>query len=225
MKPYYEHAGITIYHGDCREILPTLGPVDLVLTDPPYGAAIDTNYTKFTDGKGNSKSRNNYAPVIGDDRPFDPTPLLHFRKVILWGTNCFSNRLPMGNWLVWDKRHQSGKQFLPTDGEVAWMKGGSGGKQGGNGVRIYSQTWQGFTRNEQRHGHPTQKPVSLMRWCIAQSRLQEGTILDPYAGSGTTLVAAKKSGMRAIGIEIEERYCETAAKRLDQEVIDFGETA
>lgn len=218
-KPYYEKDGIVIYCGDCREILPHLPKVDLVLTDPPYGANIDTDFSRYS-GERNSS----YDRVIGDDKPFDPSVCMVCKRVIIWGANCFSDRLPMGVWLVWDKRHDSGKSFT-SDAEVAWMKLGAGGKSGGSGVRIYSQIWQGFLRSEQRHGHPTQKPVELFEWCISQYSGEINTILDPFMGSGTTLVAAKNLGRKAIGIEIEERYCEIAVKRLSQEVFDFGGVA
>ena len=222
-KPYYEENGISLYHGNCRDILPTLGPVDLVLTDPPYGANIDVRYSKFTDGHGKSTGTDYENAVIGDDAPFDPAPLMAYPKVILWGANCFSNRLPMGNWLIWDKRTSPDqKQFLPSDGEAAWMKAGSGGKQGGNGVRIFTQRWQGFMRDEQRHGHPTQKPIGLMGWCLKQARLPDfSLVLDPYAGVGSTLVACRRNQQNAIGIEIEERYLEIAANRLRQSEL-FG---
>lgn len=102
-------------------------------------------------------------------------------------------------------RFANGKAYL-SDAEVAWMKGG-------HGTYIYSETCQGFVRKEKAQ-HPTQKPVGLMTWCIEKSRTT-GLILDPFMGAGSTLIAARDLGRRAIGIEIEERYCEIAAKRLD----------
>lgn len=210
MKPYYSEEGITIYLGDCREILPTLPKVDLVLMDPPYGIDFDTDYTRFTTGF--DVERKAHKSVHGDADDFDPAPWLSFPHVIAWGANCFSNRLPMGTWLVWDKRHSNGTAFL-ADAEVAWMKGG-------HGVYIFAKTWQGCLRSEPID-HPTQKPSSLMNWCIEKSGAV-GLILDPYMGSGSTLVAAKRVARAAIGIEIEERYCEIAANRLRQSVLDFG---
>lgn len=211
LKPYYEHAGITIYCGDCREIIPCLTGVDLCLVDPPYGIAFDTNYTRFTSGF--SVERIAHKAIHGDDKPFDPAVLMGFPKIITWGANCYSDRLPMGSWLVWDKRHTNGAAFL-ADAEVAWMKGG-------HGIYIYAQVWQGCLRADPIQ-HPTQKPLGLMAWCIAKANLEaDALILDPYMGSGTTLRAAKDAGYRAIGIEIEERYCEIAANRLRQEVL-FG---
>jgi hypothetical protein len=129
----------------------------------------------------------------------------------------------MGRWLVWDKRFKSGKSFLGSDGETAWMKGG-------HGVRIYQQIWSGVCRSRlhpsevtPRGGvpslHPTQKPVAIGRWCIQQARNVKLT-MDPYAGSGSFMIAAKSLGIRAIGIEIEEAYCETAARRLEQTAVE-----
>jgi DNA modification methylase len=209
MTPYYDHAGITIYLGDCREILPHLPKVDAVITDPPYGIAFDTDYRRFTSGF--NVERKAHKAVHGDSEPFDPQPWLNFKTVVLWGANCFSSRLPMGSWLVWDKRFGNGTAFL-ADAEAAWMKGG-------HGIYLYAVTQQGCIRPEPIQ-HPTQKPVAVMEWCISKSKA-EGLILDPFMGSGTTLVAAKNLGRKAIGIEIEERYCEIAVKRLSQEVFDF----
>lgn len=204
MKPYYRKGGITIYHGNCREIVPTLPKVELLLADPPYGIDFDTDYRRFS-REGIVKPGTNHARVRGDKTAFDPEPWLHFPKVILWGANCFSDKLPKGRWLVWDKRFANGKAFL-TQAETAWMNSG-------HSVQLYSETSQGFIRSEPVQ-HPTQKPVGLMEWCIEKSRTT-GLILDPYLGSGTTLVAAKNLKRQAIGIEIEERYCEIAARRLD----------
>lgn len=209
MTPYYSHAGIEIYHGDCREILPGLPKVDAVITDPPYGIDFDTDYTRFSGGDFGSGKQ--YPRIHGDDQPFDPAPWLNFKHVVLWGGNHFAQRLPRGSWLVWDKRFDNGKAAL-ADAELAWMKGGYG-------TYIFKCTSQGFLRPEPAQ-HPTQKPVSLMEWCITKGKA-DGLILDPFMGSGTTLVAAKNLGRKAIGIEREEPYCEIAAKRLSQEVFEF----
>jgi DNA modification methylase len=206
LKPYYEEKGITIYHGDCRTILPQLPKVDLVLTDPPYGVAWNTDYTRFTSGF--DVQRKCHSKVQGDDKPFDPKFLLGYPSVILWGSNCYCDKLTTGSWLVWDKRHKNGTAFL-ADAELAWWNRG-------HGVYIYAETSQGCIRNEPIE-HPTQKPEGLMRWCI--QKVEPQTILDPFMGSGTTLRAAKDLGRQAIGIEIEERYAEIAARRLQQEVL------
>jgi DNA modification methylase len=223
MKPYYEHAGITIYHGDCREILPTLPKCDLLLTDPPYGVNINTK--THSSGRHNGKSFGlsgsaDFRPVIGDDVPFNPEYVLDYPAVILWGANHYSHRLPASaRWLIWDKRC-GGTPDDNADCEMAWCS-----KSGP--ARIYRQVWRGFFREGEENTsisgaklHPTQKPIALMHWCLGFFPAAE-TVLDPFMGSGTTLVAAKNLGRKAIGIEIEERYCEIAAKRLSQSVFEF----
>lgn len=207
MKPYYRESGITIYCGDSREVLP-LCEVGLIVTDPPYGIHFDTDYRRFTTGF--DAERKNHAAVNGDEKPFDPKFLLHVGgKQVIWGANCFSNKLPLGSWLVWDKRFKNGTAFL-ADAEAAWLSSG-------HGIYLYSVTQQGCIRPE-AIDHPTQKPVAVMEWCIVKAN-QEGAICDPFMGSGSTLVAAKNLGRKAIGIELEERYCEIAANRLRQEVL------
>jgi DNA modification methylase len=210
IKPYYDDGGgRVIYHGDCREILPQISGPDAVVSDPPYGISFDTDYTRFTSGF--DVERTTHKPVANDDKPFDPSPWLNYKFVILWGMNCYSNRLPLGSLLVWDKRFANGKAFL-ADAEVAWFNKG-------HGVYIYSETAQGCIRNDAIQ-HPTQKPVGLMKWCLNKIP-KANHILDPFMGSGTTIRAAKDMGLKAIGIELEEKYCEIAAKRLEQEVFNF----
>lgn len=219
MKPYYEHEGITIYHGDCKEIWHEVPrEVDAIVTDPPYGINWNTDYSKLK-GYGRNKKPNIGGKVWGkihqDDEPFDPAFWLHYPKIIMFGYNHFANKLPTGTCLVWQKCEPSktGNSFL-SECELAWMKGGHG---------VYIQ------KKAHKHGecvseymHPTQKPVEIMQWCISKLKLESyQEILDPYMGSGTTLVAAKELGYKAIGIEIEEKYCEIAAKRLSQEVFKF----
>jgi site-specific DNA-methyltransferase (adenine-specific) len=209
VKPYYQEDGITIYHGDCREWMPSC---ELLVTDPPYGIDFDTDYRRFTTGF--DIERKNHPAVHGDAEPFDPRPFLGCgKKQVIWGANCFSDRLPRGSWLVWDKRFKNGTAFL-ADAEAAWLSTG-------HGIYIYSVTQQGCLRPEPID-HPTQKPAAVMEWCIVKAN-QEGLILDPFMGSGSTLVAANNLGRRAIGIEIEEKYCEIAAKRLSQKVFSFEE--
>lgn len=231
MKPYYDHAGITIYLGDCREILPQLPACDLLLCDSPYGSGLSVDYAeKFQPGKSqwwqNSdrhlSTRHHSKHIFGDTEPFDPSHLLkHPANVhVLWGANWYANRLPdSGGWWVWDKRNGqrdvTESDWPMGEGELAWT-------DKGKGVRIFRHTWFGLIRDSERgkHLHPTQKPVALMVWCIERSGTS-GLILDPYMGSGPVLEAAKMLGRKAIGIEIEECYCEKAAKRLSQEVMNF----
>jgi len=214
MKPYYERNGITIYHGDCREILPTI-KADCVVTDPPYGVSERTD--RLSKGRGKLAVCNDFPPVHGDDKPFDPSDWLSF-PCVLWGANHYASRLPNSpSWLVWDKREGQGPNDN-ADCEMAWTNLGGP-------ARLFRHYWNGMLRASEKslpRQHPTQKPVALMKWCICHTNMPSGTILDPFMGSGTTLVAAKLEGRKAIGIEIEERYCEIAAKRLAQEVLPFG---
>jgi DNA modification methylase len=182
--------------------------VDLVLTDPPYGIDYDRNK------KHKGQKRNN--KVLGDDVPFDPSILLKYQHIILWGANCYASRLPDSKtWICWKKTLTDNSKGQTADFELAWCNciGRS---------RHYEYLWAGAYRVFEcgDYFHPTQKPIALMKWCIELSKTK-GTILDPFMGSGTTLRAAKDLGRKAIGIEIEEKYCEIAAKRLGQEVLAF----
>lgn len=208
MKPYYSEAGIEIYHGDCREILPSLPKVDLVLTDPPYGI----DFTQRTTG----------LKIVGDDQIFDASNILDMGlPTIIWGENYIPD-LPRGGRLIWVKR--AVEQAAPktySDAEIAWTNTT-------NLVRAFRHISDGCIREGAEHGivrmHPSQKPIALMKWCLSFAPSAQ-TILDPFMGSGTTLRAAKDLGRKAIGIEIEEKYCEIAANRLRQEVLKFEAVA
>ncbi len=220
MKPYYEHGGITIYHGDCRG-LPLFLDGCAVVSDPPYGNKIGTWYGQGIRRGAYDVPGKNYPPIHGNDKPFDPAHWLSWPFVLLWGAEHYAQRLPeKGRWLVWDKRCGVIPDRNQGDCEFAWCSE--------PGVsRVFRHIWDGMVKASERgipRQHPTQKPVELMQWCIGFA-LPGLTILDPYAGSGTTLLAAKNLGRRAIGIEIEEKYCEIAAQRLSQEVLDFGDVA
>jgi DNA modification methylase len=223
-EPYYSDDHVTIYHGDCREILPTLRNADgswlfdCIISDPPYGIGVQTNYR--------DRQRcalavcNNYAPIHGDDEPFDPTWLLFMGvPMVLFGANHYADALPaQASWLVWDKLDglKSGREIGfndQADCELVWTNLGGP-------ARILSQRWMGAMKSgreaSDRRVHPTQKPVELMTRIVGMTT---GVVADPFMGSGTTLRAAKDLGRKAIGIEIEERYCEIAAKRLGQAVL------
>jgi len=156
--------------------------------------------------------------IEGEDKPFDPSMFLSFSKVILWGANHFADKLPPSKgWLIWDKRDGVASDNQ-SDCELAWCN--FGGK-----ARIHRQLWRGIARageeNIARSGeklHPHQKPIALIKWCISLAG-EITTILDPFAGSGTTGRAAKDFGKKAVLIECDEHYCEIAARRLQQEVL------
>ena len=206
MKPYYEHAGITIYHGDCREILPTL-KADVVVTDPPYGMAYRSGYSGATVAADEDVSARDRILALWGEKP-----------AIVFGR--WSEPRPAGTVvrLVWDKGEWPGMGDLslpwgPSDEEIYILGRGFVGKRTGTVLR---SNRIGAAEAE----HPTQKPDWLMVRLI--KACPPGVVLDPFMGSGTTLVAAKLEGRQAIGIEIEERYCEIAARRLAQEVLPFG---
>jgi DNA modification methylase len=209
MKPYYDHKGITIYHGDCREILPLI-KADVLITDPPYGYRFASGWASSHQGK---QIKNDNDTSIRDD-------VLNSIS-IPWAV--------FGSWrvvppsgaktaLVYDKGPASGMGDLSIpwkcSWEVIWIggKGWHGRRDEGvlRGHRVV--TWETQGRN-----HVNEKPVSLIMAIIRKA--PSGIILDPFMGSGTTLRAAKDLGRRAIGIEIEEKYCEIAVKRLQQEVL------
>lgn len=206
MTPYYDHNGITIYHGDCREILPTLPKVDLVLTDPPYGLK-----EKLHDGGGWSTNPI-YDAVLKWDVKLTMADLeiviSKAENSIIWGGNYYQFP-PSRCWLIWSKINNVATM---ADAELAWTNWDKNTK-----------LFREIVNADGKREHPTQKPESLMRWCIQQADYWHvpQTILDPFMGSGTTLRAAKDLGRKAIGIEIEEKYCEIAAKRLSQEVFNF----
>ena len=213
-EPYYADEFVTLYHGDCREITEWLD-ADVLVTDPPYGIAVKTDWSERRPTAWAKGDR----PIAGDEAAFDPEHLLAFRHAVIFGGNHFADRLPASpDWLVWDKRR--GGTLTPgwsaPDAELAWSNLG-------RGCRTFSHLWEGYKRDSEvgQHFHPTQKPVALMQWAIGLAK-SEGTVADPYAGSGSTLVAAKRLGRRSIGVELDERYCEVAAKRLAQGVLDFG---
>lgn len=205
----------TLYLGDCREILPTLGKIAAVVTDPPYGIS----YTTPT-GIGGGAARKNplakpapslprrtYGPIVGDSQPFDPSPWLKFPEVILWGANHYANKLPTSaGWLIWDKRDGM-KPNNNSDCEIAWDKNGGS-------ARIFRYLWNGMCQAGEKgpRVHPAQKPIALMKWCIDRTRGQ--TILDPFMGSGSTGVAAVSLGRKFIGIEIEPKYFGIAYERI-----------
>jgi site-specific DNA-methyltransferase (adenine-specific)/modification methylase len=207
VSPRIEHIaeGVTLYCGDCREILPTLGKVDAVVTDPPYGIAY-----KPLRGSNGSKMWGD-ATVRGDDAPFDPSPLLGHPAVILWGANNFAARLPDSNgWLIWDKCPRGPRVgFIYSHCEMAWTN--FLGR-----TQKFALEWEGAARNGESFVHPTQKSTDLMRWCIELIPPPATLILDPFMGSGTTGVAAVKLGRKFTGIEIEPKYFDVACRRISE---------
>lgn len=209
MKPYYEHGGIAIYHGDCREILPEISAA-VLLTDPPYGLNDNWHDSRST---GNGKSRLWDSAPEWDKECIDQDLLNNCirptREAVIWGGNYYA--LPPSRcWFAWDKC----QSFHGAEFELAWTN-----LKIANRMFRMSRIDAYVNCINERKSHPTQKPVQLMEWCL--THLTAGVVLDPFMGSGTTLVAAKNKGRKAIGIDIREQDCETAAKRLSQEVFDY----
>jgi len=187
--------------GDCVSVMPALGKVDAVVTDPPYGIGRD-GQKRTTGGNGGRK----FYEFKGWDTA-RPSPeifaeiLSNSDEQIVWGGNYFADLLPVtGKWLVWDK----GQRINQSDGELAYTSLGGA-------LRIFTQNRVALLIDGAQH--PTQKPVALMEWCLGFLP-DARTILDPFMGSGTTLVACAKLGRKGIGIELDPDYFEIACKRV-----------
>jgi len=197
--------------GDCRDILPTLGPVDAVVTDPPYGIGADSSMAKASGFKGGTMlaAKSQYAATDWDSCAV-PDDLMAAvmaagRWNIIFGGNSYA--LPASScWLVWDKEVNG--HF--ADCELAWTNLPKA-------VRRIRHMWNGMLRKgqEERHGHPTQKPAEVMIWAIGQLPDGTRTILDPFMGSGTTGVACALTDRAFIGIEREPSYFDIACRRIE----------
>jgi DNA modification methylase len=200
----------TLYLGDCRDVLPTLGKVDAVVTDPPYGIKRDKGMGGGGFGKGGARRRR-VKVYQGEWDKLAPKQIVsqiaQQWPSIIWGGQFFADVLPSnGKWLFWDKL-----QTMPSygDGEMAWTS------LSGAAVKKYTLGLNGIIARGETGLHPTQKPVSLMQWCLGFLQDAE-TILDPFMGSGTTGVAAVQMGRKFIGIEREPKYFDIACRRIEQ---------
>jgi site-specific DNA-methyltransferase (adenine-specific) len=204
MTPYYQDDLVTIYHGDCRDVGVDLDGAALV-TDPPYGLGgiMQGGEVKWPLWEGRSQAGLPWDQSAPD---FIAELASSRHQAIVWGGNYFPLP-PARGWLVWDKIV---REFSSGHCELAWTNLDQP-------IRRFYYA-HGQLASEGKY-HPTQKPLPLMRWCVAMT---EGSVLDPFMGSGSTLVAAKDLGRKAIGIEIEERYCEIAARRCAQEVLGLS---
>jgi site-specific DNA-methyltransferase (adenine-specific) len=215
LKPYYEHGGITIYHGDCREILPQLGKVDAVITDPPYNCGKDYGTSK------DNMDPEEYAAMLGSIAGVEAgchawvTP--HIRLALFAGLLETAYPVAIRRWAQGPIRGGWSDQFL-----TLLIKG--------KPRKAHSNLWddvrlrdEGYLCKEEAYGHPGYTPILIMSRCISLLTNENAVVAEPFCGTGTTLVAAKNLGRLAIGIELEERYCEIAARRLSQEVLTFDE--
>lgn len=221
--PYYQDDRVTLYHGDCREVTEWL-EADILVTDPPYGIAWTRPVTKSSHGKtahagiandGDTSARDAILDAWGDRPalvfaslraayPANWKRMLVFEKPTV-GAGMFGQRVP---WLAnWEPVFMLGKwpDQVPTRSAVVKTR------------QVAASGYSGYTT---KAGHAHAKPLDVMEDLI--EACPSGAIADPFAGSGSTLVAAKALGRTAIGVELEERYCETIARRLSQDVLDFG---
>ena len=199
MNPYYKDDSVTIYNCDCRDILPTLGRFDLLLTDPPYGIGFAAQPTKWQRAAGKAPEQWDNSTVNISDA------IAATEKSIVWGGNYYCLP-PSRGWLVW---HKPDAPPSMSQVELAWTSVDMNAK-------FFSRSIS--ATNGERLGHPTQKPLALMGWCLDLFP-DSFTVLDPFAGSGTTGRACKDLGRKCVLIEREEKYCEIAAKRMQQEVL------
>jgi DNA modification methylase len=224
MQPYYADDTVTLYCGDCREIDAWL-VADVLVTDPPYGMLYKQGRGVGRSGPAGWTSRWTDVEIAGDG-----TTEARDAALIAWGSKP---ALVFGSWkcpppagvrevLVWDKVVSTGMGALDIPWRPSWesvyvMGKGFTGRRSHGVLRVAMPTL-----DPARKDHPTAKPVALMAQLLDKT---VGVVADPFAGSGSTLVAAKRLGRRSIGVEIEERYCEAAAKRLAQGVLDFDGAA
>jgi DNA modification methylase len=227
MKPYYQHAGMTIYHGDCREILPLLSSATAVVTDPPFFMPA-THY----------QSRINWQRTWGDTsvlRGFWAAmmdaivPLVKPSGHVLTFCNHESypvfypemyNRFDYLKAIIWDKCHIGLGRIWRNQHEMVIAARWDSSTFNEDG-RVRADVLRHEALPPENREHPVEKPVSLLADLIIPTTVAGQIVLDPFAGSGSTLLAAKNLGRQAIGIEIEEKYCEIAARRLGQEVLSF----
>lgn len=221
MKAYYEHAGITIYHADCREILPQL-EADVLITDPPYGVEFR--------GKVNRHLKHNdgYASAIRDDSEFIRIVVVPAIEASLQLVKRAAVFTGIKNLFAYPKPVDMGAFFVQYGGGVCPWGFSSLHPVCYYGKDPYLERGLGSRPNSwlvseiaQPNGHPCPKPIGWMRRLVNRVSWEDERILDPFMGSGTTLEAAKILGRSAIGIELDERYCEIATKRLSQEVFQF----
>jgi DNA modification methylase len=217
MKPYYSDDLVTLYHGDCLEQLAWLA-ADVLVTDPPYGMS-------YKSGMDRGTRVGWHEEIHGDD-----SPALRDAGLSLWGQERAS--VVFGTWrvqrpvavkqlVIWDKGNSAGMgdltiPFGPSHEDIYIMgKKGWAGKRGPSVIRAQML----MSSDRSRPDHPTPKPIGLMEVLISKTL---GTVADPFAGSGATLIAARNLGRQAIGVELEERYCELIATRLSQQTFDLG---
>ena len=216
MKPYFESGEQTIYHGRAEEIVPTLGKFDLLMTDPPYGISYCSGMTGHNGGVS-------LPGIVGDEDASLRDEILAMLSAvpsIVFGSWKVARPANTRAVLIWEKGDHVGMGDLslpwkPNTEEIYVLGHGFSGHRGSSVLRFNAPvSWNSTAFGRQ---HPHQKPLDLIKFLL--SKCPQGSVIDPFMGSGTTLIAAKAFGLRAVGIEVEEAYCEIAATRLAQEVL------
>ncbi len=203
----------TLYHGDCKSILPTLAGIYAIVSDVPYG--MDYKPAKNLGSLPHGVAHNAMEELIyGDKEPFDPAHLFTYPKVALFGANHYSDKLPQSRgWLFWDKKPGGWPKSDFSDGDLIWTNQDKP-------IRVFRYLWAGAIRqggDNAPHLHTSEKPVALMKWIIEQLDIPAGAVIcDPYMGSGTTGVACAELGYDFVGIEILPKYFEMAEARIDK---------
>lgn len=204
----------TLICGNSYDIINIINNVDALISDPPYGINYNPSWNKWDGSKGN------FNKVIGDDETFNPTDFLNFKTVLLFGANYFSDKLPLGGWLCWDKRtNEIIDQMKGSAFELAWFRSQHTTQksiiirlQHGGVVNADS-----IVGNNEKRFHTTQKPIELMREILLKLTLSNEVVFDPFLGSGSTLIAAERSNRICIGCEMDEEYCNVVLKRFYNE--------
>jgi site-specific DNA-methyltransferase (adenine-specific) len=251
VTPYYQDDAVTIYHGDSREILPSLDAesIDLILTDPPYNVSERNGRDHTTVGtlkRKDGTARKVWRDFGEWDRGWSAQPLIdETHRLLRDGGSliAFTSEFLMAEWVASGLNHRSLLYWVKTNPTPAfrslyvravemaiWQVKGKTGwtfNAGGYQPNIYTGPIVAghACANGEARVHPTQKPMWLMKAVLTLHSVNVDVVLDPYMGSGTTLRAAKDLGRRAIGVELDERYCELAARRMCQEVLDLGGAA
>lgn len=224
IEPYYEQDGITIYNADCREILPYI-QTDVLVTDPPYGVDLGD----VVNGQARAKQQQPYSQFSDTPKYLQDVCVPAIRDAL---TRVKRGALFCGNRNLWlyPQADEVGCWYVPA----ATSRGKWGficanlilyyGKSPRAGIGDFANSFS-LQPPISKSAHPCPKPYSVMRWLVNKSATAGDVVFDPFMGSGTTLQAAKDLGLRAVGVEIEERYCELAVKRLSQSILNFEEVA
>lgn len=226
-RPYYQDDSVTLYHGDCRDVMPSLPPgsVDLLCTDPPYAAAAATVTTGFAKAKWGGNWGDMSLVALLAESALDSTSLAPSHQSFWFADHLsfaavmpsFFRRYSMVQTVVWDKDMLGiGAGFRKQTELIIYGRKGDAPSPANKSLRDIVRIRPNYASKE----HPAAKPEALMHHLMSETEWR--VALDPYAGSGTTLIVAKQLGRKVIGIEVEERYCEVIAKRLSADVLDFG---